>query len=92
MKKLIGQVLGGIFAHVLIVGVLGGIGMFVWNTGACGLIPTLAPIEYKTSFAIMLGIYIVNMFCKIWFNRFMAKKHEKMMIEKMFGKKYINKK
>jgi hypothetical protein len=89
---LLKQTIVGIIVNAVIIAVLGGLGMFVWNTGACGLIPTLAPITFSTSFAIMLGIWMINLFCKSWYNRITAKRNEKLMMEKLFGKKHINKK
>jgi hypothetical protein len=77
------ELIGGLFLHAIIVSFLGLIGFFVWNSGVVGLVHNLPTISYQTSTAIMLGVYIINMFVKIQVNRVLAVRQQKYMIDKI---------
>lgn len=81
--KLIGDLIGAVFMHIVIVAFLGLIGFFVWNSGAVGIASNLPTISYLTASAIMLGVYIINLFVKLQVNRIMALRNQKYLIDKI---------
>lgn len=82
MKALL-DIIGAVIFHIIVVAFLGLIGFFVWNSGVVSLIPKLPNITYITASAIMLGLYVVNMFVKIQVNRILVLRKQKYMIDKI---------
>lgn len=82
--RLVGQFIGGIVVNAILVVILALLGMFVWNTGVVGLIPSLNEITFPIASAIMTGIVILNLVAKIWYKRIAYTKQEKEMLKKIF--------
>lgn len=83
MVKVILDLIGAVLLHVFIVAFLGLVGFFVWNSGAVGIANNLPTISYLTATAIMLGLYIMNLFIKIQVNRIISLRNQKYMIDKI---------
>lgn len=83
MGKAIGDLVGVVFLHIVIVAFLGLIGFFVWNFGVVDLVHTIPNISYLTATATMLGLYVINVFVKIQINRVIAVRQQKYMIDKI---------
>jgi hypothetical protein len=82
--KLVVQIISGLVANAILIIILSLLGMFVWNMGVTGLIPTLDKIAFSTASAIMTGIVILNMFIKIWYKRISHTKQEKELLKKFY--------
>jgi hypothetical protein len=83
MIKVVLDLVGAVLLHVFIVAFLGLLGFFVWNSGVVGVASNLPTISYLTATAIMLGLYIINLFVKIQVNRIVALRNQKYMIDKI---------
>lgn len=83
MAKSFFDLIGVVMFHVVIVAFLGVLGFFVWNSGVVGIASSLPTISYMTATAIMLGLYIINLFIKIQVNRFIAIRNQKYLIDKI---------
>ncbi|HLI45817.1 MAG TPA: hypothetical protein VKU94_01325 [Geobacterales bacterium] len=78
--KLLLDLIGVIFVHAIVVAILGLLGFFVWNSGVVGIDGNLQTISYKSATAIMLGLYMLNMFFKIWIERVKGYKLQKKIV------------
>jgi hypothetical protein len=83
MVKILFDLIGAVLLHVFIVAFLGLLGFFVWNSGVVGIASNLPTISYLTATAIMLGLYIINLFIKIQVNRVMALRNQKYLVDKI---------
>lgn len=83
MIKMLFDLIGVVIFHAVIVAFLGLLGFFVWNSGAVGIANNLHAISYLTATAIMLGLYILNLFIKIQINRVMALRNQKYLVDKI---------
>jgi hypothetical protein len=84
MKELAKGIASTVLFHSIIVLLLGGVAMFVWNLGAVSLIPSLNPISYLTATAVMTGIWVTDIFVKSYINKVLLYKQQKKLLEAMF--------
>jgi mannose/fructose/N-acetylgalactosamine-specific phosphotransferase system component IID len=81
-SRLIGQVLGALTFHTVMTVVLGGIGQFIYNFGF-SVLGGGQPIEYLTSWAIMVGIYLVGLVANFFHNKHLNAKAQLEMMKVM---------
>lgn len=87
MKRLMQDMASAILYHIVFVSVLGGLAMFVWNSGITELFSSYQnKITYTVALAIITGIYIVDLFIKSYINKITNYKRQQYYIDLMLGK------
>lgn len=79
--KLVGQILGALTFHGVMSLVLAGIGMFFWNVGVNGITGAENTITYLTSWAIMVGVYLIMLVINFFHTKHLNAKAQREMMK-----------